>query len=100
MAIVADVTCNGSIEIWLPLYPDAEVVSVQHNFIRPRALGSSLMILRTDATADQIEDFYRQNIDTLINQGTPRGMGSTDFQVEPDQDSGGSLILLFTRCIL
>lgn len=100
MAVVADIACNVSIETWLPIYPGAEDVSVQYNFIRARGLGTTFMILHTADSVEKVEDFYRQNIAALVNKGTPRGMGSTDFNVQKDADNGGSLIFLFSHCIL
>jgi hypothetical protein len=100
IAIVADVACNASIETWLPIYPNSDLVSVQHNFVRPRGLGSTFMILRTLDTVEQVESYYHQNVAMLVNQGAPRGMGSTDFQVQEDPENVGSIIVLFSQCIV
>jgi hypothetical protein len=100
IAIVADITCHSSIGTWMPNYPNAETISVQHNFIRPRGLGSTVIILITPDDVETVENFYRQNIQTLVNKGTPRGMGSTDFYVEKNPEREGSRITLFSRCIV
>jgi hypothetical protein len=98
-AIGVDFACHASITTWLPVYPDAEVISVDYNFIRPFGLGSTLMVLRSSDDPETITAFYRQNIEDLINKGTPRGMGTTDFFAQPHPEHEGSLITLFSRCI-
>lgn len=98
-AVVADIACNVSINTWLPLYPDAETVSVEHNFIRARGLGTTLMVLKTPDDPDTVEAFYRQNIQDLVNAGTPRGMGSTDWSAQENPDGDGTLLALYSRCI-
>jgi hypothetical protein len=99
-ALVVDFACNRSIETWLPIYPNAELVSAEHNFIRVRGLGTSFMVYHTPDAPDVVEAFYRQNIDTLVSQNTPRGMGGTDFFIEDNPDGEGSLIVLYSRCIV
>lgn len=100
MAIVADIACYQSIDTWMPLYPGAETVSADFNFIRPRGLGSTLIVMRTSDDPETVEAFYRQNVDALVNKGTPRGMGTTDFFAQENPEREGSLITLYSRCIV
>ena len=100
IVMVADFSCHSSISTWLPTYPNAEEKSVQYNFIRPHGLGSTLRILETPDSIEQVEAFYYDNIQALVNDGVPRGMGTTDFSVEENPDGDGSLIILFSRCIV
>ncbi|MBZ0304177.1 MAG: hypothetical protein K8J31_30860 [Anaerolineae bacterium] len=99
MAVVGDIACNISINTWLPVYPDAQVISVEHNFIRPRGLGATLMVLRTPDDPETVNTFYRQNIQDLVDRGAPRGMGSTDWSAREDPDEEGTLLALYSRCI-
>src|SRR5690606_27411437 len=101
IAIVADITCYNNISTWLPLYPGAESVSIDYNFIRPRGLGSTFIVLRTPDNPETVEAFYQQHMEALVSRNTPRGMGTTDFSAakNPEPEYGGSLIFLYSRCI-
>ena len=100
IAVVGDIACNISIETWLPYYPGAELVSAEHNFIRVRGMGSSLMIFQTPDDPETVEAFYYQHILDLTTDHVPRGMGATDFNAEPNPDGEGSVLALYTHCIL
>lgn len=98
--VVVDVACNTSIETWLPLYPGAETVSVDYSFIRPRAMGSTLMVQQTPDDPQTVEAFYYDHFEELVSRGVPRGMGGTDFSAQENPDADGSLILLYSRCVV
>jgi hypothetical protein len=94
----ADIACSALIEQWLPMYPDAEVVSAEYNFIRARASGRTMMTLSTPDEAETVRQFYRDNIIKLMNEEAPRGNASTDWKVEENTEGDGSLIYLASVC--
>jgi hypothetical protein len=94
----ADISCGGLIDQWLPMYPGAEVVSVEYNFIRARASGRTMMTLSTPEEAETVRQFYRDNIIKLMEDQTPRGNASTSWEVEENTEGEGSLIHLFSVC--
>ena len=98
IVLVADIGCNISINTWLPLYPGAEQVSVDYNFIRPRGMGSTLMVFQTPDDPETVEAFYHQNALNLVNEGIPRGIGGMDFHAEPNPE--GTLLALYSHCVL
>ena len=98
--IVADVACNISINTWLPLYPGAKQISVDYNFIRPRGMGATLMTFETPDDPETVEQFYYDHFVDLVEQKIPRGVGGTDFSAEPNPDGEGSVLALYSHCVL
>lgn len=98
--IVADIACNISINTWLPPYPGAEQVSVDYNFIRPNGMGATLRVFTTPDDPETVEAFYYQHILDLTNRNVPRGLGGTDFNAEPNPDGEGSVLALYSHCVL
>ena len=98
LVFVGDVQCNSDIETWIPLYPDAETVSIQHDFIRARAWGNSQTIQASTDDVETAKQFYRDNVLKLFDEERSRGLATTRWVVEPNPDTGGSLIILSSIC--
>jgi hypothetical protein len=98
LVLVIDVQCNGDIEAWIPLYPKAETVSVQYDFIRARAWGNSQVIQASPDDVETAKQFYRDTVIKLFDEERGRGLASTHWAVEPDPDTDGSLIILSSSC--
>lgn len=94
--LAGDVACNQSIEEWLPIYPNSELVSLQYDFIRPRAIGTTSATYRTPDDAETVRQFYRDNNISIMNRGGGRGLASTQSSVEATED--GSLIFMYSEC--
>ncbi len=97
MGATVDVVCHNSITPWLPFYPNARIVTQEHNFIRPHALGLSLTMLSTPDDLETVQQFYRENIISLLQKETARGLAATDWRAEENPD-GGTLIRLYSEC--
>ena len=98
MVLGADAICKSHVETWLPYYPNAEVMSIEHDFIRARAMGETWVVLSSPDEAETVRQFYRDNIITLMQAETPRGWAITDWRVEDDTDGEGSIIRLYSLC--
>ena len=95
---VGDVQCSSDIEAWIPTYPNAKTISAQHNFIRPRAWGNSQIIQTSPDDIETVKQFYRDNVIRLFDEEHPTGLASTNWAVEPNPDTDGSLIILSSSC--
>lgn len=94
----ADFQCSSDIEAWLPLYPNAETVSVENDLFRPRATGTTLWIQESTDDIETIKQFYRDHVLEVLDSKRGRGLASTDWQVEPNSESNTNRIILFSSC--
>lgn len=94
-----DRTCHSAISQWLPYYPDAKVISEDHNFFRPQGMGLTVITLGSEDDSETVKQFYRDNNIAMLRGGVSRGLAALDWNVEEDPDNvGGSLIYLFSEC--
>lgn len=93
-----DQVCHSDIEQWIPVYPGAIVISKEHDFIRLRAMGTSVLTLSSPDDPEIVRQFYRDNTLRLLREQESRGLASTNWSVEPDPDSDGSIIILYSEC--
>ena len=98
LVLVVDEVCRLNIEQRIPYYPDARVVSVDYDFIRLRALGVSRVVLSSPEDPETVRQFYRDNTIRLMQAEESRGLAGTDWNVQPDEDGGGSIIILSSVC--
>jgi predicted membrane protein len=98
IVFITDIQCNSDIETWVPLYPNAETVSVEYDFIRARAIGNTRLIQVSPDDVETVKQFYRDNLIELLNARRSRGLASTDWRIEPDEETGGSRIILLSAC--
>lgn len=94
----ADQVCHANIEQWIPLYPEATIVSAEHNWIRARAMGSTTVMLSTEDDAETARQFYRDVTIALMRAEQSRGLASTGWNVVPNPNGDGSLITLYSSC--
>jgi hypothetical protein len=98
LVFVGDVQCNSDIETWVPLYPNAETVSVEYDFIRARAWGNTQWVQVSSDDPETVKQFYRDNIIKLSDERRGKGLAGTHWIVEPDGETGGSRITLLSTC--
>ena len=107
MSVLAiDELCHTEIERTLPLYPDAELVSQQNEFLRPRAMGRTYLVLATTDLAADVSQWYRDNRLKLATYGqeesgrnlSPHGLASVSYRVAEDNVTGQTLIYLVSEC--
>lgn len=94
-----DNECNRQILRWLPLYPAAETISVEHDFFRPQAMGRTVMVLRSPDGANATRRWYIDVWDTEADRDPSRGLAIVNFRVTDDPDSDGSLVYLTSSCV-
>jgi hypothetical protein len=95
---IADYACNRTIETWTPIYPNAEVVALDYNFIRPRGMGVTNMTLNSPDDAETVRKWYLDNLTKLSRENAGRGSGTNSWNIDEGPDGEGSLIYLSSRC--
>lgn len=95
---IADFACNSTIEKWSPMYPNAEVIEVEYNFLRPRGMGITNMVMHSPDDAQTVRQWYVDNLLRLTKENEGRGSGSNSWDVDEDPNGQGSLIYLSSRC--
>ena len=95
--VASDQVCRLNIDQWMPVYPEAEQVRLEYDFVRPRALGTTLGVYFSPDDNETVRIFYRENILALLRAEQSRGLASTHWDTEPQPD-GGTLITLYSEC--
>lgn len=96
--VAADLQCSSDIDTWVPLYPNGETVTVEYDFVRPRALGETVWIQSSTDDIEVIKQFYRDNNIANLDAGRTRGLAATEWRVEPDPETNTNHIILFSSC--
>jgi len=95
---IADYACGRTIETWTPIYPNAEVVELEYNFIRPRGMGVTNMTLNSPDDVETVRQWYLDNMTKLSLQNAGRGSGTNSWDIDEAPDGQGSVIYLSSRC--
>lgn len=105
MFVSIDAICARNIETALPFYPDAELVSQEYNFLRPRAMGQTYVVLESGDDFATVRQWYR---DHRLQQSTRRaeddsmrtssGLATVSHRVAQDPVTGRTLIYLVSEC--
>jgi len=93
-----DRLCHASIEKWAPYYPNAVVISADHNYLYPRAIGDSRVVLSSDDDVETVKQFYRDLMISLLQAEETHGLAATNWRVEADPENNGSIIILYSSC--
>lgn len=106
--IGVDVACRADIDKWMPIYPDAELVSTDNaGFIRIRASGITQQIYYTPDSPVDVRGWYtdyrRELTQGQFNGGNANtalggSMATTQRQIMEDPDSDGTLISYYSEC--
>jgi|GEM_PF-1356458 len=104
--LTIDELCHSEIERTLPLYPNAELVSQQNEFFRPRAMGRTYVVMATTDLVADVSQWYRSHRLKLARQGqdasgrnlTPNGLATVSYRVSEDNVTGQTLIYLVSEC--
>ncbi len=106
--IGVDVACRSDIDHWMPVYPDAELVSTDSaGFFRIRASGITEQVYYTPDSPVDVRGWYtdyrREITQGQFNGGNAEtAMGSsiatTQRQIMEDPDSDGSFIRYYSEC--
>lgn len=96
--LAADLQCNSDIEAWAPFYPNGETVSIEYDFVRPRALGETVWIQESTDDEETVRQFYRDNVLKLLDSARTRGLASAEQSIEVDEETGLVRIILISSC--
>jgi hypothetical protein len=103
--LAIDELCHSEIERTLPLYPDAEMVSQQNEFLRPRAMGRTYVVMATTDLAADVRQWYRDNRLKLSahdsdqsGRNIANGLATVSYRVSEDNVTGQTLIYLVSEC--
>lgn len=98
LVLGSDQLCYSDIVGRQPLYPGAEIVDADYNFLRARGFGTTTLTLWTPDDPDTVNEWKRAMNLELLRAEKFRGLASTGWEVQPDPDSDGSLFLYFSSC--
>jgi hypothetical protein len=96
LLFAADSVCHANIEQWTPYYPGAEVVSIEYDFIRARAIGTTTVVLTVEEDAETVRQFYRDTTINLMRAEQTRGLAATSWDVQ--SNGTDSVITLYSEC--
>lgn len=104
--VTVDAVCHSEIERTLPLYPQAELISQEHDFLRPRAMGHTYTVLATNDAPEKVRQWYRDlrlsqpqtSLDDSNRNLTPGGLATVSYRIAPDNVTGQTLIYLVSEC--
>jgi hypothetical protein len=99
-----DRTCYGYLSRRLPIYPGAEIVSRQHNFVSEWGVGNTVMTLYTPDAPEVVQAWYARESGGYLRQAIQSGdwgyrMAQGDWAVAPDARGTGSQVILFGTCV-
>jgi hypothetical protein len=55
-----DNRCHTLITRWMPLYPDGEIISQTHSFLRPFGLGRTEVVMEVPETSTEIRTWFNE----------------------------------------
>ena len=100
-----DAICHNDIEKVLPYYPNADLVSQQHDFLRARAMGHTYEVLATNDLPANVRQWYSDLRLKLAKHGAddsgrnmPNGLATVSYRVAKDDVTGQTLIYLVSEC--
>ncbi len=96
--VALDFACHRDITDWLPMYPDAEVLSLAYNSFRPWAMGRTSAVLWTDAPFVEVNTWYVEQLRAASDQHPDRGIATTNHRLQIDHERGGTRIHLSSEC--
>ncbi|GAB5490790.1 MAG: hypothetical protein Phog2KO_10050 [Phototrophicaceae bacterium] len=106
--IAVDYTCRSEIDLWLPVYPDAELVSTDNaGFVRLRASGITEQTYYTSDSAADVRVWYtnyrREITQGQYNTGNANSamspnMATVNRIINEDPNSDGTIITYYSEC--
>ena len=93
-----DVACYRDTTTWLPVYPNAEVVSSSYNMFRPWAMGRTEMVLHSKDDFVTVNGWYVDQMRAINDVNADRGIATTDYSIRRDSEGSGTTIYLSSTC--
>jgi hypothetical protein len=102
LIVTLDTVCNMHIDRWLPLYPGAEEVTTQFDFVRPRGVGNTFIIFYSPDDITTVQEWYgdyrRKLISESADQYAVQSLASTSYRILKNPDGTGTLIYHISQC--
>lgn len=103
-----DRLCAAYLPQRLPIYPDAEVEFITHNFITEFGMGNTSIVLYTPDEPDAVRSWYGRTMGTFLREAVEnptlitqigRQIARVDFSITRAKDGVGTQIILFGTCL-
>ena len=78
-----DVACHSDIVSRQMMYPGAEIVSQEYDLWRPRAMGTTTLVLQTDDDEETLKQWLRERNLELLRAERFRGLAALTWGVQP-----------------
>jgi hypothetical protein len=103
--VVADRLCYSNLSQRLPIYPNATVISREHNFLSEFGMGNTVLVLISPDDPDTVRSWYAKETGAYLRESlrnnTPffrMAQGQFDVTADPANPSG-SQIILYGTCV-
>ncbi len=81
--LLIDQVCYMDIVSRQMMYPGAEIVSEEYDFLRPRAMGITTLILQTEDDEETLKQWLRERNLELLRAERFRGLAAINWGVQP-----------------
>jgi len=101
IGVVVDVSCAKDAKVWLVDYPNAEVVSQEHSWLRPFGMGTTHRVLYTPDSRITVFRWYQDHDMELNRQQEWRddGIATMRWRLFTVPDNEGTYIELYSDCM-
>jgi hypothetical protein len=94
----SDQLCRFDIDRRLLTYPDATLVTAEHNGIRLRAMGKTQLTYTTPDDYETVAQWFRELHLEQLDKGIFSGLAGIIRWTEKDPNGDGTLIYYVTEC--
>jgi len=74
--------CNGTISDWITVYPNAQQISQEFNFLQPNAMGITTTVYEVDAPVPIVARWYRAKLGTTSDIRSLIDLASVNWRVD------------------
>lgn len=94
-----DVRCTQDASVWIPIYPESEIIRQQYNGIRPFGVGVTLVRLQTQDDESVVQSFYVETQRALRAADVEPLQARVSYLVE-ESPEGGATVDLLSQCVV
>lgn len=95
-----DQLCLNDARRRLPIYPGAVLVQENHNGLRLRGIGNTLMVFSTPDDQETVEAWYQELQVELLKERRQQGISNLSNWYAPMENGQGTLIYYLSQCVL
>lgn len=81
--LLMDQVCYSDITSRQMMYPDAEIVFEDYDFLRPRGMGYTTLVLQTEDDEETLKQWLRERNLELLRAERYRGLAALTWGVQP-----------------